>query len=162
MIGPHSFFDAVATFEPYNRHFLQDIGAFQVGLGAVLLLAVVPRADALAAALVGVGAALHAVSHMVGHDLGGTPETDIPLFTALALLLLVAGGVRWRQADGRDRRHGARRCGAAGRWPPAVLVVGLRGWDRLRGPGDARGPRVRRADRRRRWPAGDAPAASHL
>ena len=99
MIGPRSFFDAVATFEPYNRHFLQDIGAFQVGLGAVLLFAVVPgRVDALAVALfgVGVGAALHAVSHSVGRDLGGTPETDIPVFAALALLLLAAGGVRWR------------------------------------------------------------------
>jgi hypothetical protein len=27
MISPQSFFEAVATFEPYNQHFLQDIGA---------------------------------------------------------------------------------------------------------------------------------------
>ena len=99
MVDPRSFFDALARFEPYNQHFLQDIGAFQVGLGAVLLLAAVPtRADGLAVALVGVGvgAALHTVSHVVGRDLGGTPETDIPSFAVLAALLLAAGGFRWR------------------------------------------------------------------
>ena len=106
MIDPSSFFDALATFAPYNRHFLQDIGAFQVGLGAVLLLAGVPRrADGLAIALggVGVGAALHVVSHVVGRDLGGTPATDIPSFTALAVLLLAAAGLRWRDARGAAR-----------------------------------------------------------
>ena len=104
MVGPRSFFDALATFEPYNQHFLQDIGAFQVGLGVVLLLAAVPsRSDGLAVALVGVGvgAALHTVSHIVGRDLGGTPETDIPFFAALAVLLLAAGGFRWRHDPGR-------------------------------------------------------------
>ena len=34
MVDPRSFFAALAAFEPYNQHFLQDIGAFQVGLGA--------------------------------------------------------------------------------------------------------------------------------
>ena len=99
MVAPRSFFDAVATFEPYNRHFLQDIGAFQVGLGAVLLLAALPgRADGLALALlgVGIGATFHFISHIVGRDLGGTPETDIPVFGALALLLLAVGVLRWR------------------------------------------------------------------
>ena len=106
MVEPRSFFDALATFEPYNQHFLQDIGAFQIGLGAVLLLAGVPDcADGLAVALVGVGAgaALHAVSHVVGRDLGGTPETDIPSFVALAVLLLAAGGFRWRHVRGLTR-----------------------------------------------------------
>jgi hypothetical protein len=100
MIAPRSFFDTMATFEPYNRHFLQDIGAFQVGLGAVLLLAVVPEIPSgLTVALtgVGVGAALHTVSHIAGHDLGGAPETDIPFFALVAVLLLVAGGYCWRR-----------------------------------------------------------------
>ena len=100
MVAPRAFFEAVARFEPYNQHFLQDIGAFQVGLGAVLILAAAARADALAAALlgVGVGAAFHTLSHIVGLDLGGNPQTDLPTFALMALLLLGAGLVRWRHA----------------------------------------------------------------
>ncbi|MFN2383891.1 MAG: hypothetical protein ABR559_06460 [Gemmatimonadota bacterium] len=111
MVDPRSFFDALARFEPYNQHFLQDIGAFQVGLGAVLLLAgMAARADGLAVALVGVGvgAALHAISHVVGRDLGGTPQTDIPTFAALAALLLAAGGLRWRYSPGSVGRQHSR------------------------------------------------------
>src|SRR5215218_4193641 len=95
---PESFFEQVATFEPYNQHLVQDIGAFQVGLGAVLLLAVLaPGQDALAVALVGtgIGSAVHVASHAIGHDLGGTPEVDIPVFTVLTLALLVPGLLRW-------------------------------------------------------------------
>lgn len=106
IVDPGSFFDSLAVFEPYNQHFLQDIGAFRVGLGAVLLLAGLPaRADGLTVSLVGVGvgAALHTVSHVIGIGLGGTPETDIPTFTLVAVLLLAAGGFRWRhvRASGR-------------------------------------------------------------
>lgn len=100
LIAPRSFFDALATFEPYNRHFLHDIGAFQVGLGAVLLLAAFPRRiDGLAAALlgVGIGGLLHTLAHVLDADLGGTPATDIPSLGLLALALLVAGVVRWRR-----------------------------------------------------------------
>ena len=58
MVDPHSFFEALARFEPYNQHFLQDVGAFQIGLGAVFLLAGPSvRADGLTVALVGVGVA---------------------------------------------------------------------------------------------------------
>jgi uncharacterized membrane protein len=99
MVAPESFFDTVATFEPYNQHFIQDLGAFQIGLGAVLLVAVLAsRADALAVALfgVGIGASAHVVSHLVGRDLGGRPSFDIPSLTLLAVLLLLAGIVRWR------------------------------------------------------------------
>ncbi len=106
MVDPRSFFDTLATFEPYNQHFLQDIGAFQIGLGAVLLIACMPiRVDRLAGALLGVGvaAAFHAVSHIVSHDLGGTPETDIPFFAVLAVLLLAAAGLRLRNERGSAR-----------------------------------------------------------
>ena len=98
MVDPHSFFEALARFEPYNQHFLQDVGAFQVGLGVVLLLGGLSvRADGLTVALVGVGvaAALHTVSHIAGRDLGGVPERDIPVFAAMAAALLAAGGLRW-------------------------------------------------------------------
>lgn len=104
MVAPASFFEQVARFEPYNRHFVQDIGAFQLGIGAVLLLTVIrPRLDALSVGLIGggVGEAAHAVSHIVGHDLGGKPASDIPTFTAVAVVLLVAGGVRWRRQTER-------------------------------------------------------------
>ena len=37
--APQSFFNTTATFEPYNEHFLHDIGSFMLGLGATLLLA---------------------------------------------------------------------------------------------------------------------------
>lgn len=99
MVDPQSFFQRIALFEPYNQHFLQDLGALQIGLGAVLLLAgMIPTLDALTVALVGVGigGALHAVSHVIGIDLGGRPAIDIPVFGGLALVLLVAGAMRWR------------------------------------------------------------------
>ena len=104
MLGPRSFFDAIATFEPYNKHFLQDIGAFQIGLGAVLLLAVLPgRVDGLALALlgVGIGATFHVICDIVGRDLGGTPEPGIPFFGVIALLLLAGGVLRRPQTPVR-------------------------------------------------------------
>ena len=100
MVAPLSFFDRVATFEPYNQHFLQDIGALQLGLGATLLLAgLMPHLAAITVALVGVGigGAMHAVSHMIGIDLGGRPATDIPVFSLVAVALLWAGAVSRRR-----------------------------------------------------------------
>lgn len=39
MAAPESFFDVLGQCPPYNQHFVQDVGAFQIGLGAVLLIA---------------------------------------------------------------------------------------------------------------------------
>ena len=106
MVDPQSFFERIALFEPYNQHFLQDLGALQIGLGAVLLLAgMIPTLDALTVALVGVGigAALHAVSHVIGIDLGGRPAIDIPMFGGLAVILLLVGAMRWRERGSSKR-----------------------------------------------------------
>ncbi len=97
MVDPRSFFDVVATYPPFNEHLLHDIGAFNLGLGAVLLLALV-WSDALLVGLVGVGigAAAHALAHWLDVHLGGTPA-DPWYVSALAAVLLVSGAVRWRQ-----------------------------------------------------------------
>ena len=96
MVGPRTFFDQLARFEPYNQHLIQDIGAFQIGLGAVLLLAVWLTNDGLTVALLGAGAGsvAHVISHLIGRDLGGNPGVDIPAFTIVAALLLGAGWAR--------------------------------------------------------------------
>lgn len=95
---PASFFARLALFPPYNQHLLHDIGAFQIGLGVGLWLALL-WADALLVVLAGsaVAATVHVASHVIDRDLGGHPATDIPLLGALALALLVAAVLRFRQ-----------------------------------------------------------------
>ena len=106
MVAPETFFDAAATFEPFNAHLTRDVGAFMVGLGVVLLLAAArPAVDALAVALcgAGVGAVAHTLSHVVDRDHGGTPAVDVPVWTVLSLVLLWTDVARWRHSgtDGR-------------------------------------------------------------
>lgn len=90
-----SFFDSVAEFEPYNAHFLHDVGAFQIGIGATLAFALWRRTDALFAALAGagIGAGFHTAAHILDHDRGGQ-DSDPFVFGALALALL--GAAAWK------------------------------------------------------------------
>ncbi|GAA4913943.1 hypothetical protein LX16_2152 [Stackebrandtia albiflava] len=92
---PRSFYEYVARFEPFNLHLFHDAGAFQIGIGAALLAAVVWR-DALLVGLFGgaVGAVVHGVSHIVDRNLGGNPA-DPWVLSALAVLLTVATAVRF-------------------------------------------------------------------
>ena len=95
--GAQSFFDSVATFEPYNEHFIHDIGAFQIGLGAALALAAWRRADALMAVLAGaeIGSAVHAAAHLQDHHLGGK-DSDAVIFGLVAIVLLAGAALRLR------------------------------------------------------------------
>jgi PPOX class probable F420-dependent enzyme len=86
---------------PPSVHFVHDAGAFQLGLGATLLLALAWR-DAPAVALAGflAGNSAHAVNHAVDLDLGGHGPVDplglalLSLLTAAALLVRL-GQVGW-------------------------------------------------------------------
>lgn len=93
---PRSFFEQLALFRPYNRHLFHDIGAFQIGIGATLLLALVWR-DGLTVALGGssVFAIMHAVAHFLDQDLGGK-DTD-PWFLSFVAALLLVGFVARRR-----------------------------------------------------------------
>ena len=102
--APRSFYDTVATFEPYNRHFIHDIGAFSLGLGGVLLLALVTCWDALQVALAGLALAsvMHLVSHAVDADLGGRDSDLVGL--AVVAALFVIGAASRRFEAGHKRR----------------------------------------------------------
>jgi hypothetical protein len=82
---------------PYHEHFLHDLGAFQIGIGATLLVALAWR-DAPIVALTGflVANTLHAVSHASDLDLGGR-ASDPYAIGALSLLAAAALVVRVRQ-----------------------------------------------------------------
>ncbi|MCH7952949.1 MAG: hypothetical protein IIC25_03600 [Chloroflexi bacterium] len=101
LIDPSSFFDNIADWPPYNRHFIHDIGAFQVGLGTVLLFALIWQGDAVLAALGGaaIGGTLHWIAHITDEELGGR-DLDPYLLGIVALILVLT--FVWRLFAGKD------------------------------------------------------------
>ena len=100
-VDARSFYEQLAEFPPYNRHFVHDIGAFQIAIGTALVLAVI-WSDSVAATLGGgaVGSIFHTAAHVWDRDLGGK-DTDPWLFGIVALILTVATVTR---VGGRRRR----------------------------------------------------------
>jgi hypothetical protein len=90
-LAPGSFYERVAHFPPYNRHFLHDVGAFQLGLGTALALGLAgwdgPR---VALWTVAVASVLHAASHIIDRDLGGRGTDPLALTLVAAALLAAA------------------------------------------------------------------------
>ena len=91
-----SWFADTAGF-PRHTHFVHDAGAFQLGIGVTLLLALAWR-DGLAVALAGflVANTTHALNHAVDLDLGGR-SGDAWGLAALSLLTAAALVVRLGQ-----------------------------------------------------------------
>jgi hypothetical protein len=94
-IAPRSFARLVAF--PYHEHSLHDLGAFQVGIGATLLLALVWR-DAPTVALSGFLTANTPASRQPRHrpDPGGR-ASDLYAIGAVSLLVAAALVLRVRQ-----------------------------------------------------------------
>ena len=90
-LSPRSFYDTLATFEPFNAHFIRDIGSIQIGVGIAGLVGAL-RVRAVVAGLAGLVAfqAMHVVSHIVDRDAGGRPGFDIPALSLLAILTAAA------------------------------------------------------------------------
>jgi hypothetical protein len=89
LVEPRSFADWI-SFAPYNEHLIHDAGAFQIGLGAALLLSLLLPHDALTVALGGflVGGTLHVFNHAVDSHLGG--HASDPWWLAGQVLLAAA------------------------------------------------------------------------
>ena len=93
VVAPHSFFDHVGPFGPYNAHYLGDGAAFQAGIGAALVAAAryeQLRAGTLAVSLAAFG--FHTVNHWidVNHANGGSNAgvTDAILLTLVTLITI--------------------------------------------------------------------------
>jgi NO-binding membrane sensor protein with MHYT domain len=96
--APHSFYETIATYPPYNRHLFHDIGAFTTGLGLAILAATRFR-NALLVALIGNAAAavMHAISHIIDRDLGGR-SSDPWFLSAVAVAITIPAVLRLRGA----------------------------------------------------------------
>lgn len=90
MVSPRSFAAAVDFGE--HEHFLHDVGAFQIGLGVLLLLGLI-WGDALATVLTRllVVNSLHTVAHVLDLDLGGSAA---PAWS-LGALSVALGAALW-------------------------------------------------------------------
>ena len=101
-LAPHPFAEVVATFAPFNAHFLHDAGAFQLGLGAALLVALARRRGLVVAFAANLVAdAVHVVAHVEDSRLGGHPY-DVPLLTLIALLAAAGLVLAIRAERARD------------------------------------------------------------
>ncbi len=93
-IDPQSFYETLAEFPPYNRHFIHDIGAFQIGIGATLLMAL-RWSDVFFVVTAGgaIGSLFHFVAHLQDTDIGGR-SSDPVLVGVLAFVLAAAAVAR--------------------------------------------------------------------
>ena len=98
--------DSFADFADFGHHahFLHDIGAFQIGLGSMLLIATVWR-DALATVLAAflIGNTIHVGTHIADSDLGGSASQWISL-ALLSVAIAAALMVRLRELGRATRR----------------------------------------------------------
>ncbi|WP_375482510.1 PPOX class F420-dependent oxidoreductase [uncultured Mycobacterium sp.] len=148
LAAPGSFAEFV-RFEAHE-HFLHDIGAFQLGLGATLLLALI-WADALATALAGfiVANTVHTVNHVIDLDLGGSAAqawvlgvVSVALVGAFVLRLRQLGYVLGAVTAATDPRLASfvrqktirlttfRKDGSPGTSPVSIVVDGDRAYFR--------------------------------
>jgi hypothetical protein len=100
--APASFADFVAF--PYNRHLLHDVGAFQIGIGTTMLLALMWK-DGVTVVLAGyvVGSSFHLLSHILDRHIGG--HSYDPLVLGVMVTVGLAGMYLRSQVVLRSRRH---------------------------------------------------------
>ena len=100
LVAPRSFFDVVASYPPYSKHLIHDLGAFSAGVGAGLAGGLF-RLSGLGVALTGGAAAsvLHAVSHWMDRGEGGRASDPYTL-SILALGAVAAAVLAVRNRGG--------------------------------------------------------------
>ena len=93
LLAPKAF--ATATNFPLSEHYVHDAGAFQIGIGATLIFALLWR-DGYVVALAGylVSNTIHMVNHFLDLNLGGHwwdpwPLAVLSVLTTIALVVRI-------------------------------------------------------------------------
>jgi hypothetical protein len=108
-LAPRSFFDSIATYPPYNEHLFHDLGAYGVGIGVALLIALAGRTGLITASVgAAVASVLHAVAHWMDRDLGGR-RSDPWFITGLAVVLVIAAVLAVRVSASPSETEGTGR-----------------------------------------------------
>lgn len=94
LVDATSFVDYV-NYHPNNDHIVRDAGAFQIGIGVALLVALL-SSDGPLVALAGfiVASGLHTASHYIDRHVGGH-ESDVPLLAVVTVIALIGLAKRW-------------------------------------------------------------------
>jgi hypothetical protein len=92
---------------PYNRHLLHDVGAFQIGIGTTMVLALMWK-DGVIVVLAGyfVGSGFHLLSHILERHIGGHSYDALVLGVVVSVGL--AGLYLRSRMSGRKPRGGPR------------------------------------------------------
>jgi uncharacterized membrane protein YuzA (DUF378 family) len=108
--APQAFAENIATFPPYSRHLVHDIGSFMIGLAAVMLATLV-WSDAVSVALAGiaVGSAFSGTAHILDFHLGGRHSDPYTLFgmAALAVITIIVRQVQRSGAEAAKETESA-------------------------------------------------------
>lgn len=106
LFAPNFFYESVASYPPFNRHFLGDIGVFNLALGVGLLFAARdPYKHPLIIGAAALGNILHVFNHIYDDFVIERALTShwftnsIPLSLA-ALILVIAYWNVWRNGQG--------------------------------------------------------------
>jgi hypothetical protein len=101
VIVPRTFFDDVASYGPFNDHYVRDVATFYLALGAVMLVAVA-RASWQTPLLA--FATLQYVLHVLNHlwDIGDADPGWLGPAN-VASLALIAAVLFWLLRGGRER-----------------------------------------------------------
>jgi hypothetical protein len=98
LLSPAGFIDYV-NYHPVNEHLAHDAGAFQIGIGATLIFALI-WSDAIVVVLAGfvVASGLHTMTHFIDRHLGGH-GTDVPILGLFTLIALATLFLRLRKKE---------------------------------------------------------------
>lgn len=98
-VAPDSFYDVVATYPPYNDHFLKDIGSWNVALGlAAIHAARTPSWQKGMCGVLAVLYALHALSHAIDLDQGEPHSASVATLVSQIVAALIFAALYAKEA----------------------------------------------------------------